>query len=128
VYFLDPLRVRFSLNPLELPAESTSREIAVEKMIGEITEFFKKLYGRQYWGLSLNRIFQEGLRALYERDDSPTLKDLHDLVSGKIRHEEFENELKKNFHVAELMLCSTSSLPLSGTDSSQKFSAQNQQV
>jgi len=95
VYFLDPLRVRFSLNPLELPAESTSREIAVGKMIGEITEFFRKLYGRQYWGPSLNRIFQEGLRALSERDDSPTLKDLYDLVSGKIRHEEFEKELKK---------------------------------
>jgi len=95
VYFLDPLRVHFSLNLLELPAETASREIAVEKMIGEITEFFRKLYGRQYRGPSLNRIFQEGLRALYERDDSPTLKDLHDLVNGKIRHEEFENELKK---------------------------------
>ncbi|WP_148212093.1 type IV secretory system conjugative DNA transfer family protein [Ferroglobus placidus] len=95
VYFLDPVRVRFSLNPLELPAECHSREIAVERMIGEITEFFRKFYGRQYWGPSLNRIFQEGLRALYEKDDAPTLGDLYDLVSGRIRHEEFEKELKK---------------------------------
>lgn len=94
VYLFDPLRVRFSLNPLELESYD-NREIAVEKIIGEITEFFRKLYGRQYWGSSLNRIFQDGLRALYERDDSPTMKDLYDLVSGKINHREFQEELKR---------------------------------
>ncbi len=94
VFLLDPLRVNFSLNPLELESYD-NREIAVEKVIGEITEFFRKLYGRQYWGPSLNRIFQEGLRALYERDDSPTMKDLYDLVSGKINHREFQEELKR---------------------------------
>ncbi|WP_456330740.1 type IV secretion system DNA-binding domain-containing protein [Archaeoglobus sp.] len=94
VYLLDPLQVRFSLNPLELESYG-NREIAVERVIGEITEFFRKLYGRQYWGPSLNRIFQDGLRALYERDDSPTMKDLYDLISGKISHREFQEELKK---------------------------------
>ncbi len=94
VCLLDPLRVNFSLNPLELETHE-NREIAVERVIGEITEFFRKLYGRQYWGPSLNRIFQEGLRALYEKDDSPTMKDLYDLVSGKIHHREFQEELKR---------------------------------
>ncbi|RLG37229.1 MAG: hypothetical protein DRO01_07365, partial [Thermoproteota archaeon] len=94
VYLLDPLRVRFSLNPLELP-EYGNRELVVERVIGEITEYFRKLYGRQYWGPSLNRIFQEGLRALYERDDSPTLRELYDLVSGKIQHRKFHEELKR---------------------------------
>jgi len=94
VYLLDPLRVRFSLNPLELP-EYGNRELVVERIIGEITEYFRKLYGRQYWGPSLNRIFQEGLRALYERDDSPTFRELYDLVSGKIQHREFHEELKR---------------------------------
>jgi len=94
VYLLDPLKVKFSLSPPELPCYD-SREIIVEKMIAEITEFFKKLYGVQYWGPSLNRIFQDGLRALYEKDDSPTLKDLYDLVSGKIQHKEFQEMLKK---------------------------------
>lgn len=94
VYLFDPLRVRFSLNPLELESYG-NREIAVEKIIGEITEFFRKLYGRQYWGPSLNRIFQDGLRVLYEEDDSPTMKDLYDLVSGRRSHKEFQEELKR---------------------------------
>lgn len=94
VYLFDPLKVKFSLNPLELPCYN-NREIIVEKMVAEITEFFKKLYGVQYWGPSLNRLFQDGLRALYEKDDSPTLKDLYDLVSGKIQHREFQEELKR---------------------------------
>lgn len=95
VYLFDPLKVKFSLNPLELPY-CDNREIVVEKMIAEVTEFFKKLYGVQYWGPSLNRIFQDGLRALYEEDYSPTLKDLYDLVSGKIQHKEFQEVLKKS--------------------------------
>jgi DNA helicase HerA-like ATPase len=86
--------VRFSLNPLELESYE-NREIAVERIIGEITEFFRKFYGRQYWGPSLNRIFQDGLRVLYERDDSPTMKDLYNLVSGKMHDREFQEELKK---------------------------------
>ncbi|WP_290596522.1 MULTISPECIES: type IV secretory system conjugative DNA transfer family protein [unclassified Archaeoglobus] len=94
VYLFDPLRVRFSLNPLELESYE-NREIAVERIIGEITEFFRKFYGRQYWGPSLNRIFQDGLRVLYERDDSPTMKDLYNLVSGKMHDREFQEELKK---------------------------------
>jgi DNA-binding MarR family transcriptional regulator len=47
-----------------------NREIITEKMIAEITKFFKKLYSVQYWGSSLNRIFQDGLRALYEKDEA----------------------------------------------------------
>ena len=87
------MRTGFSLNPLELETYE-NRELAVERMVGEITEFFKKLYGSEYWGPSLNRIFQDGLRAVYERDDAPTLKDLYDLVSGRIDHT-FREELKR---------------------------------
>ncbi len=97
VYFFDPLKVGFSLNPFELPKYSSEeeRELAVEKIIGEMIEFLSKLYGRQYWGPSLNRIFQEGLRSLYQKDDSPTFKDLLDLVNKKLKgHYEFYEEIE----------------------------------
>ena len=47
VFLFDPLKVRFSLNPFELPKYEgkASREIMVERMIGEIVSFMKKLYG-----------------------------------------------------------------------------------
>lgn len=98
VFLLDPLRVKFSLNPLELPEyrDNEGRNLIVERMIGEMIDFFIKLYGKQYWGPSLNRIFQEGLRALYEKDDAPTLKDLYDLLSGNLSgYRDFSEELKK---------------------------------
>ncbi len=97
VYFFDPLKVGFSLNPFELPKYDSEedRELAVEKIIGEMIEFLSKLYGRQYWGPSLNRIFQEGLRSLYQKDDSPTFKDLLDLVNKKQKgHYEFYEEIE----------------------------------
>lgn len=98
VYLFDPLRVGFSLNPLELPfyRSEDERSILVERMIGETIEFLIKLYGRQYWGPSLNRIFQEGLRSLYKKDDSPTFKDLLDLVNQRLKgHHDFYADLKK---------------------------------
>lgn len=97
VYFFDPLKVGFSLNPLELPKcnSEEERELAVEKIIGEMIEFLSKLYGRQYWGPSLNRIFQEGLRSLYQSDDSPTFKDLLDLIKKKLKgHYEFYEDIE----------------------------------
>jgi len=98
VYLLDPLKVKFSLNPFELPKYmgKTQRGIMVERMIGEIVSFMKKLYGPQYWGPSLNRIFQNALRRLYEEDDSPTFREMLELVKEEMDgYDDFYDELDK---------------------------------
>jgi len=98
VYLLDPLKVRFSLNPFELPKYEgkAQREIMVERMIGEIVSFMKKLYGFQYWGPSLNRIFQNALRRLYMDDDSPTFMEMLNLVREELEgYDDFYDELDK---------------------------------
>lgn len=74
VVFLDPTKIDFSLNPLELDAKE-GRELAIETTIGEITEMMKGLFGRAYWGPSMNRTFQNALRALYSTG-TPTFEDL----------------------------------------------------
>lgn len=93
VLIFDPLKVGFSLNPFELPSYSNKmqRSLMVERMIGEIVSFMKKMYGTKYWGPSLNRIFQNGLRALYDKDDSPTFEELLNLVKEDLDKEEFED-------------------------------------
>jgi len=92
VYLFDPLRVGFSLNPFELPGYGTreQREMMVEKIIGETVSFMQRLYGRQYWGPSLNRIFQDALRTLYGQSDAPTFGEMLDLVEEKLGEEEYE--------------------------------------
>jgi len=85
VVFLDPVRVRFSLNPFQLPRYSGKfeREMMIERIIGETTGMMKRLFGAQYWGPALNRTFQNSLRFLYEKDDSPTFRDIFDILVGK---------------------------------------------
>lgn len=100
ILLLDPLKVGFSLNPFELPRyeSKTQRSIMVERMIGEIVSFMKKMYGVNYWGPSLNRIFQNGLRALYSKDDSPTFGELLSLVKeglDKDDYRDFYDDLEK---------------------------------
>ncbi len=91
VFFFDPLKVEFSMNPFELPRykDSKQRSIMVERLIGEIVSFMKKIYGRVYWGPSLNRIFQNALRRIYEDDDSPTFDKLLDLVNGNLDRDDY---------------------------------------
>ncbi|MCK4430563.1 MAG: hypothetical protein KAW19_04600 [Candidatus Aminicenantes bacterium] len=93
VLLFDLLKVGFSLNPFELPRykDKAQREIMVERMIGEIVSFMKKLYGDKYWGPSLNRIFQNALRRLYQNDDSPTFKEMLDLVKEELDKEEYKD-------------------------------------
>ncbi len=93
VLLFDLLKVGFSLNPFELPGYhgKTQREIMVERMVGEIVSFMKKLYGERYWGPSLNRIFQNALRRLYRDDDSPTFKEMLDLVKEELNKEEYKD-------------------------------------
>jgi DNA helicase HerA-like ATPase len=93
VLLFDPIEVGFSLNPFELPKyeESDQREIMVERLIGEIVSFMKKLYGERYWGPSLNRIFQNALRRLYMNDDSPTFKELLALVKEEMDKDEYKD-------------------------------------
>lgn len=63
----------------------------VERMIGEIVSFMKKLYGDKYWGPSLNRIFQNALRRLYQNDDSPTFKEMLGLIKEELDKEEYKD-------------------------------------
>jgi DNA-binding MarR family transcriptional regulator len=106
IIFLDPLKVRFSVNPFELPPYSNEYERAmlIERIIGQIIEVMKRIFGERYWGPSLNRTFQNVVRTLYVRDDSPTFKDILDVLLGRFKdgdfekHESFkelEQELKK---------------------------------
>ena len=92
VFLFDPLKVKFSLNPFELPRynDSEQRSMVVERMVGEIVNFMKRMYGEKYWGPSLNRIFQNALRELYSRDDSPTFEEMLNLVKEKLDKEDFE--------------------------------------
>lgn len=101
---LDPLKVKFSINPFELPRYSNSyeREMAVERIIGQIVELMKRIFGSRYWGPSLNRTFQNTIRLLYKRDDKPTFEDILNVITGKVEEDfsktkefiEFQKELK----------------------------------
>lgn len=93
VLLFDPLKVGFSLNPFELPRyeNKEQRAMMVERMVGEIVGFMKRMYGEKYWGPSLNRIFQNALRALYEKDDAPTFEEMLYLIKQRIDEEDFED-------------------------------------
>jgi hypothetical protein len=93
VLLFDPLKVGFSLNPFELPSyeNQDQRSMMVERMIGEIVSFMKKMYGERYWGPSLNRIFQNALRRLYQNDDSPTFEEMLNLIKEEMDKEEYED-------------------------------------
>ena len=68
----------------------------VERLIGETVSSMKRLYGDKYWGPSLNRIFQNALRELYKKDDSPTFEEMLHLVKEELdkkEHEEFYSDL-----------------------------------
>lgn len=86
IVFLDPLRVRFSLNPLQLPPYRNrhEREMSVERIIGQMVEVMKRIFGRCYWGPVLNSTFQNVIRLLYLRDDSPTFMDISDVLRNEI--------------------------------------------
>lgn len=86
VVFLDPLKVEFSLNPFELPRykNETERNLMLERIIGEETEFMKQMYGAEYWGPSLNRTFQDAIRLLYTKDDAPTFEDILRMIRQEV--------------------------------------------
>ncbi|MGQ9469666.1 MAG: type IV secretion system DNA-binding domain-containing protein, partial [Nitrososphaerales archaeon] len=102
IIFLDPLKVRFSVNPFELPPyrDEYERAMFIERIIGQIVELMKRIFGTRYWGPSLNRTFQNVVRTLYSRDDSPTFEDIRDVLLGRIENrsevfKELKQELKK---------------------------------
>ncbi len=86
VFLLDPLSVGYSLNPFEIPDGEkkfgAERDIVVERLVGEITEMMKRLFGRQYWGPSLNRTFQNAARMLYREGDNPTFVEIYQMLRG----------------------------------------------
>ena len=92
--FLDPLKVRFSINPFELPPyrDEYERAMLVERIIGQIVDVMKRIFGARYWGPSLNRTFQNVARTLYLRDDSPTFEDILNVLLGKFENKNFVKE------------------------------------
>jgi len=101
VVFFDPIKVKFSINPFELPpyADRYEREMVIERIIGQMTELMKKLFGARYWGPALNRTFQNVIRILYKKDDSPTFEDVLNVLLG--RTEKFR-ELVQNHEFQDL--------------------------
>jgi DNA helicase HerA-like ATPase len=102
IIFLDHLRVRFSINPFELPPhrDEYERAMFIERIIGQIVEVMKRIFDERYWGPGLNRTFQNVVRTLYLRDNRPTFKDILNVLLGKIEDEneifrELRQELKK---------------------------------
>ncbi len=97
VLLLDPLKVGFSMNPFELPKYEgrEQREMMVERLIGEVVSFMKRLYGKNYWGPSLNRVFQNALRRLYRNDDSPTFEEMLELVKGEFDKDDYKDFYKE---------------------------------
>lgn len=84
IIFFDPLKVGFSLNPFEISkSKGLARELAVERLIGQIVDTMKRLFGEQYWGPSLNRTFQNALRTLYKEQDNPTFIELYQIINGQ---------------------------------------------
>jgi hypothetical protein len=82
IVFLDPLRVGFTLNPFELPSyhDQYERAMMIERIIGQMVEMMKRLFGYKYWGPALNRTFQNVIRILYQRDDCPTFEDILNIL------------------------------------------------
>ncbi|MGQ9469762.1 MAG: type IV secretory system conjugative DNA transfer family protein, partial [Nitrososphaerales archaeon] len=105
IIFLDPLKVRFSVNPFELSPyrDEYERAMLIERIIGQIVELMKRIFGARYWGPSLNRTFQNVVRTLYSRDDSPTFEDILNVLLGRTKAEnlakhefkELQQELRK---------------------------------
>lgn len=97
LFFFDPLKINFSLNPFELTDYGTDseRSLLIERIIGEIVEFMKKLYGKKYWGPSLNRTFQNSIRTLYEGDDAPTFEEILKLIDQELEGPEFQGFYKE---------------------------------
>ncbi|MGQ9469549.1 MAG: helicase HerA domain-containing protein [Nitrososphaerales archaeon] len=50
IIFLDPLKVRFSVNPFELPPywDEYERAMFIERIIGQIVEIMKRIFGARY--------------------------------------------------------------------------------
>ena len=93
IIFLDPLKVRFSLNPFELPPyrDAYERAMLAERIIGQIVELMKRIFGKRYWGPSLNRTFQNVVRTLYQRNDSPTFEEILNVLLGRFKNKNFAN-------------------------------------
>lgn len=106
IIFLDPLKVKFSINPFELPPyrDEYERAMLIERIMSQIVELMKRIFGKRYWGPSLNITFQNVVRTLYLRDDKPTFEDILNVLLGRtgemkfIKEDEFKElreELKK---------------------------------
>ena len=107
VVFLDPLKVRFGVNPFKLPPYESAEErsLKIEIIVDQVVEMMKRVFGRRYWGPALDRTFRNTARFLYLRNDSPTFEDVIHVLQGRTEKlgmlakdqnfREFQKQLKR---------------------------------
>ena len=82
VLYLDPFETNFSINPLELPKEYSQekREEIVDRYIGYFMRIMEQFYSQKQTYVQMERIMKVVLQYLYSFDDSPTFRDIYDII------------------------------------------------
>ncbi len=80
--YLDPVETSFSVNPLELPSPKNAEERGrlVSVYTGNMIELINQWYVTSNKPFQTERIFRALLYYVYQLSDTPTFRDLHDLV------------------------------------------------
>ena len=81
IHYLDPIKTRFSINPLELPAYAEGeREYVVSQYVGYFFEMIDGWYGNSDAFVRMKRIMYNLLSYLYVHEDKPTFKDMYEII------------------------------------------------
>lgn len=84
VHYLDPIKTRFSINPLELPAYNKDvegeREYVVSQYVGYFFEMIDAWYGNSDTFVRMKRIMYNLLSYLYVHQDKPTFRDMYEII------------------------------------------------
>ena len=82
VRLLDPVKTRFSINPLELPpgTDSKERDAAKSRYVGHLTSLLEAWFGDSKTYVRLQRILGVCMQYLYLHTDCPTLADMYTVV------------------------------------------------
>ncbi len=82
VLYLDPSETNFSINPLELPKKYSQekREEIVDRYIGYFMRIMEQFYSQKQTYVQMERIMKVVLQYLYSFDDSPTFRDIYEII------------------------------------------------
>ena len=124
VHYLDPVKIEFSMNPLELPQDIgvEEREAATSRYVGYFIALMQEWFGDSHTFVRLRRIFQVVMHYLYDHTDCPTLADVHDIVQrmqqgGKEYLAELYSDVGESREELQEALRSIASLEKSAFDS-----------